>query len=198
MAYKNIVFVKLEKRLLNDWRYYMMSEKSQLNYVKLLMLAGETYNKIPLLATALKLALRTSQDESEIENSIKEIMRNFPKFKRGKNFYYIDEFETKTNWVSPKQSPSNRRAIAKQVTDKEKEKEKEKEKDSNLIFLESLKKNPSYTNIDINHELSKMDAWLSAHPGRKKTKRFIVNWLNKVEVPLGTTPLREIDKYGRN
>ena len=29
-----------------------------------------------------------------------------------------------------------------------------------------------------------MDAWLLAHPGRQKTKRFVVGWLNKIEKPL--------------
>lgn len=129
MAYKNIVFIKLEKRLLNDWRFYMMSELSQLNFLRLLMLAGETYNKIPLSKEAIKLAFRTSQDANEIEKSIKEIMINFPKFKRGKNFYYIEDFHEKTNWLSPKQSLSKRSANAQHAVDKEKEEEKEEEKE---------------------------------------------------------------------
>src|SRR3990167_10206126 len=163
MAYKNIVFIKLEKRLLNDWRFYMMSEVSQLNYIRFLMLAGETYNKIQLSIDAIKLAFRTKQDVFEIEKSIKEIMTNFPKFKRGKNFYYINEFETKTNWVSPQQSLSNRSAIAQQVTEKEEEKEKDKEEDkekkktpahlTDQEFLDSLKENKAYKNIDIDIEL---------------------------------------------
>lgn len=51
-------------------------------------------------------------------------------------------------------------------------------------FLESLKSNSIYSHIDIDTELGKMDVWLSLHPGRQKTKRFIVNWLNKIEKPL--------------
>ena len=30
-----------------------------------------------------------------------------------------------------------------------------------------------------------MDEWLERHPGRKKTRRFIITWLNKVERPVG-------------
>ena len=54
------------------------------------------------------------------------------------------------------------------------------------VFLETLRKNPAYNGIDLNRELSKMDAWLStpAARGRKKTKRFVVNWLNRIDVPL--------------
>jgi hypothetical protein len=51
-------------------------------------------------------------------------------------------------------------------------------------FLTSLKENASYSHIDIDNEIGKMDAWLLAHKGRQKTKRFIVNWLNKIEKPL--------------
>jgi len=58
-------------------------------------------------------------------------------------------------------------------------------------FIISLKNNSAYKHIDIISELGKMDAWLSARPGRQKTRRFIVNWLNKIEKPLK-------EGYGRN
>ena len=61
-------------------------------------------------------------------------------------------------------------------------------------FLEALKTNPAYSHVDINTELGKIDAWLSAHPGRKKTRRFVVNWLNKIEKPLGATLTKKIIK----
>jgi len=51
-------------------------------------------------------------------------------------------------------------------------------------FLEGLKVNPTYKGIDIDRELGKMDAWLSTKPGRVKSRRFIVNWLNKIERPV--------------
>lgn len=57
---------------------------------------------------------------------------------------------------------------------------------SDQNFILSLKKNPAYKGIDIDHEFSKMDAWLSTRPGRKKTRRFIVNWLNKIDKPVNT------------
>lgn len=46
-------------------------------------------------------------------------------------------------------------------------------------FLDTLKTNPAYKHINVEHELSKMDSWLSVNKHRKKTKRFIVNWLNR-------------------
>jgi len=51
-------------------------------------------------------------------------------------------------------------------------------------FIKSLKTNPVYKDIDIDRELAKMDVWLSTHPGRQKTRRFIINWLNKIDKPI--------------
>jgi hypothetical protein len=38
-----------------------------------------------------------------------------------------------------------------------------------------------------------MDAWLLAHPGRKKTRQFVINWLNKVEPALAPAMVKEVD-----
>lgn len=50
-----------------------------------------------------------------------------------------------------------------------------------LDFIQSLKTKAVYKGIDIELELGKMDVWLSTRPGRKKTERFIINWLNKCD-----------------
>lgn len=47
-------------------------------------------------------------------------------------------------------------------------------------FLVQLQASPAYKHIQVSREIARMEAWLLAHPGRKKTQRFIVNWLNKV------------------
>lgn len=52
-------------------------------------------------------------------------------------------------------------------------------------FIESLKANPAYEGIDVDRELGKMDAWLLPRPGLTKTRRRIVNWLNRAEKPIG-------------
>jgi len=51
-------------------------------------------------------------------------------------------------------------------------------------FINTLKTKEVYKGIDIDRELDKMDSWLLVHPGRKKTRRFIVNWLNKIDKPV--------------
>ena len=83
--------------------------------------------------------------------------------------------------------------------DKDQDKDKEEDKDNkregihkgrekmdDAAFVKSLRANPAYRHIDIPRELGKMDAWLSTHQGRQKTRRFIVNWLNKIDKPLTT------------
>jgi uncharacterized protein YdaU (DUF1376 family) len=49
-------------------------------------------------------------------------------------------------------------------------------------FLLSLKE--KFTWIDFDSAMVRMDAWLLAHPGRKKTRKFIVNWLNRIDKPM--------------
>jgi len=63
-------------------------------------------------------------------------------------------------------------------------------------FLTSLKRNPAYQHIDIDNELAKMDAWLllPRNQWRKKTPRFILNWLNRIEKPL-TLQKPEADEF---
>ena len=59
-------------------------------------------------------------------------------------------------------------------------------KDADEKFLAALRGNLAYKGIDLDKELARMDGWLStpAGKGRQKTRRFIVNWLNRIDVPL--------------
>ncbi len=59
------------------------------------------------------------------------------------------------------------------------------------VFLSSLKEKYYWINFD--QTMIKIDAWLSVHPERKKTRRFIINWLNKIERPMAisTPPKKE-------
>lgn len=49
-------------------------------------------------------------------------------------------------------------------------------------FIIALKSNRIYQDIDVDFQLGLMDAWLLAHPKRMKTKKFVVNWLNREAV----------------
>jgi hypothetical protein len=60
----------------------------------------------------------------------------------------------------------------------------DKKKLTDEEFLLSLKE--KFTWVDFDSVMVKMDAWLLAHPERHKTRKFIVNWLNKIEKPMET------------
>ena len=52
-----------------------------------------------------------------------------------------------------------------------------------------------YPNIDVEAESRKMDAWLLALLGRKKTRQYVIGWLNKVEVPLLPAKQEEVEQW---
>lgn len=65
-------------------------------------------------------------------------------------------------------------------------------------WIESIKKNSAYKGINIDRELGRMDAWLSTRPKRKKTKRFILNWLNRIDVDVRGEAKKEGEgKFGK-
>jgi len=49
-------------------------------------------------------------------------------------------------------------------------------------FLKSLKEKFHWVNFD--QEMTKIDAWFMVHTDRKKTRRFIVKWISKIEKPM--------------
>ena len=133
MPYKNIVWVKLEKQLLNDHRFFTLSETSQLYYIKILLLCAETNNKIPRKYPILKALLRTEYKESELDKIIEDIKKNFPKLLLHKDFYYIKGFKSKHNWI--KQGSSL--GVPKEDVDKRRE-ERDKDKDKNRELLQTF------------------------------------------------------------
>lgn len=53
-------------------------------------------------------------------------------------------------------------------------------------FLETLRVDPTYSGIDIDKELGKCRAWLTAKtPGAIVSQQRFINWLNRVERPMG-------------
>jgi hypothetical protein len=75
-----------------------------------------------------------------------------------------------------------------------KEKKEEKSVRSHRLsdeeFVSKLKESPAYKHCDVDQELAKMDTWLLTKPGRQKTRRFIVQWLNKIDRPMPTNGYR--------
>jgi len=65
-------------------------------------------------------------------------------------------------------------------------KENTKERLSDVEFIQKLKTLPCYQGIDVDLQLSKMDAYFLTPKGqgKQKTRRFIVGWLNRTDKPL--------------
>lgn len=54
-------------------------------------------------------------------------------------------------------------------------------------WLENLKKNAAYEGIDVGREYGKMCAWCETNR-KQPTRRRFINWLNRVDSPIPTTP----------
>ena len=54
-------------------------------------------------------------------------------------------------------------------------------------WLASLASSPAYTGIDVAREYAKAGVWHSER-GRQLTRRSFINWLNRADKPLATTP----------
>jgi len=83
-----------------------------------------------------------------------------------------NQTETKPNQTNKvASSPSAPKPAVKKLTDEE--------------WLKEIRQH--YPGINVDAELRKMDAWISTRPNKQKTRRFIVNWLNRVEAPVATS-----------
>ena len=77
------------------------------------------------------------------------------------------------------------------------EKPKRIAKPVNIAWIDDIKRH--YPTTDVDDELRKMDAWLANNPKRRKTRKFIVGWLNRCQPELPPEPKKveeEVDpKY---
>lgn len=138
MPYKYIHWIKLELRLLDDHRFFLMSEKAQLIFIKLLLLCGKTRNKIPTKIDALNALLRTSYDAKDMVGLLKEIRTAFPKLLERNGFYSIRDFDTHIHWVlkgNSQGTPRERPGIAPYYIREDKSKNKIREEGSSLKKL---------------------------------------------------------------
>lgn len=130
-----------------------------------------------------------SNDNTNISVSLK----NWHKFQLDSTGY-----ERLKKWRNKKNETVNDNGdkIRKDKIRKDKIKEDKKEEDIPSFFLQ-LKENPAYKGIDLERELGKMDAWLllPQNKGRKKTHKFILNWLNKIDIGIISQPVKQESQY---
>jgi len=101
MPYSNIVYVKLFVELLDkDDRFlYQLNESQQLLYLKMLMMAGKTLNKIPKTFSFIRNTINYAHEESCFKADIARIQTVFPKLKEDDNIYYFEKFEELHNYI---------------------------------------------------------------------------------------------------
>jgi len=152
MPYRKVVFIKLFLRLFeeDDRFLYQLNESQQLLYLKMLVLAGITGNKIPKNFRFIQNKINYAHDEQCFNADIKRIMEVFPHVRADDFCYYIDNFWELHNWYEeegvpkeflgsskgvPKEFPENSKGSSQNKNknkNKEKEKEKEEEKEREI------------------------------------------------------------------
>jgi hypothetical protein len=92
----------------------------------------------------------------------------------------FDEIPKREN---PKaENPDSVKSPATKNCNNEKRTKETKDTRTTEEFVAELKKIYDYIDIDV--ELKRIDAWLLTHQDRKKTRRFVTNWLNRIEKPM--------------
>lgn len=61
----------------------------------------------------------------------------------------------------------------------------------NEAWIADIKRH--YPTTDVDQELRNMDAWLANNPKRRKTRKFIVGWLNRCQPELPPEPTKQND-----
>ncbi|MFA6071636.1 MAG: DUF4373 domain-containing protein [Janthinobacterium sp.] len=166
----------------------MMFEKEEIclshNKIKGLSLS---YNiDITLLEGVINSAINNGLFESDSDKFWSNSLRN-----RKLKFYELKEKRSlagkkgmSSRWQTPANIESDNSVITKDNKGKERKGNKRKVKEEDpYLFINQLKENPAFKGIDVDRELALMDAWLllPANHGRKKTQRFILSWLSRVE-----------------
>lgn len=111
MPYKNIVFIQLQKRLLNDPRWYMMSYTAQLLLIKIWLALSHFDNRLTKDEVDLTSILRMDLPIGEIRGALQEIKKKYPNFKSNKHFYYWKDFNEYTNYIPKGKSQGKPREI---------------------------------------------------------------------------------------
>ena len=118
MPYTKIHWIKLEIRLLNDPRFFLISEKAQLLYLKLLLGLGQSGGKVSLNWSILGQVLRLNWKEDEFKVAFAEIKSNFPKVIINNGFIAIKDFKNKHNFLSNTELQGNSHGTPKDAEDK--------------------------------------------------------------------------------
>ncbi len=169
---KNPTWIKLYRDLLIDREFLKLDVKCRYLFVCCLIIASETFNRC--INDVAYLSQRCFTDVSQ--DDINRLIRSG-----------LIVASRSTKWRSEKRE---RREETERETDTHRVQPERSLPLSDDEWLISMRSNPAYKHLDLDQELGKMDAWLSTRPQKKRTRRFIVNWLNRVEKPMNGNAYR--------
>ena len=101
------------------------------------------------------------------------------------NTYQDTQHETNTQLTYRQHTANIQLTTTKEV---KKEKKENKANISSGDLINSLKTNPLYTHVDIDHEFLKANEWIKDHPNRRFTPKFFKAWINRIEKPIIIEP----------
>jgi hypothetical protein len=134
---------------------------------------------------------KLSKDTGVSETTIERVLKCFEnEHQIGQQTFSKFRIITILNWdkyqvsgqENGQQTDSKRTANGQQTDTTKKDKKDKNISITDISFFESLKS--TYTWVDYDAEMKKIDFWIANHPGRRKTRRFVMNWFNKIEKPL--------------
>lgn len=169
-------WIKLYTKLLNDDEWFDLDPKHAKVLVMLWCLASEDPALEGNLPSIKKMSFRLRIPQSSLESTLSNL----------------------SHWVEQDASEllAGCYQDASLETEERREREEERPRRASMTddeWIESLRKNEAYSHVNFAVEFGKMDAWFSSPKGkgRKKTRNFILNWINKIEKPVAATPTPE-------
>lgn len=163
-------WIKLYRDILDDYDINMISSDAFKFLIQLWLLASQDKEGKGYLPPVHQIAYRLRLSK----NKCLDLLRQVDTFLISEQYQNDDE-ETETY----------KEETYKEETEKNNAGRKKPARLSEKDWLVSLRENEAYSHIDLEVELARMDAWLSTRPRRKKTRKFIVNWLNRIDPPVG-------------
>lgn len=137
---------------------------------------GERYKELPESSLKVK-----------CYQSLKALLKTFHEgFMKAFDIAFTDHMAKPTVNTDPDPNPNFLSSSVLNSMEVAKNKNQKKKELTDVEWLESLKGNTAYAHVNFPVELGKMDAWLSLKKNkhRKRTRRFVLNWLNKIEVAM--------------
>lgn len=171
---RRLLWIKLHNDLLDRPAFCMLTPFLRYVLIGLMLLASRCDNRIPYDVKYLSHALHVDEE-----------LNLRPLFDAG--FLLAHRKRSSSKTLAPRKPNACL----------EKDREKEKDNSSSVVsfsrlsdteWLDSLKGNPAYQHLNIDSEWEKAKAWMSVHPGRKFTRKFFINWLNRAQASTVSKP----------